>query len=240
MRLLVASDIHGYGRLLTRLLDEVKYKPGEDRLFLLGDYIDRGPDARGTLELVIELVQEGAVALIGNHEDMLLNAAKGEPSAASNWMINGGARTLASFGAPAGDAEALLQFFPETVVELIQQHIPPECIEFLSSLPLYHEESDYVFVHAGLQPGVPLPLQDRHALLWSRDPKFWLHPAPCGTKTVIFGHTPVPVLLHMIGEGCTHLRPWFGSKKICTDTGVYATGVLTLLELPSKYLLVQA
>jgi len=239
MRLLVASDIHGHGKLLARLLEQAAYRPGEDRLFLLGDYIDRGPDARGTLELVMKLVEGGAVALLGNHEDMLLSAATGDLVAAANWMVNGGARTLASYGAPAGDAEALLQLFPEMVVELIQHYIPHEHVEFLSSLPLYHEESDYVFVHAGLRPGVPLPMQDSHTLLWSRDPNFWLHPAPCGSKTVVFGHTPAPFLLQMTGQAAAGPRPWFGPQKVCVDTGVYATGVLAVVQLPDKYVAVR-
>lgn len=244
VRRLVVSDIHGYARSLAKLLERVGYRPGADRLYLLGDFVDRGPDGRGTVELVMDLVRGGAVALLGNHEELLLKVIAGDPdpvAAAVDWVLNGGLATLASYGVAVPDAEAVLQFFPEHVARMAQESIPPDHVEFLASLPLYHEEDEYLFVHAGLEPGVPLAEQSRDALLWGRDPAFWVHPAPYGDKTVVFGHTPTPVLLGMIGAVRgpeAVVEPWFGPKKVAVDTGVYATGVLAAVELPDRFTVV--
>lgn len=245
MRRLVVSDIHGHRGLLECALKKVNYRPGVDRLYLLGDYIDRGPDSKGTVELVMALVAEGAVALMGNHEDLLLRVLKGDPdprTAAFNWLLNGGGATLASYGAPLPEEPGVLYFFPEVIAELVQQYIPLEHREFFASLPLAYEEEEFLFVHAGLKPGLPLAAQDRETLLWSRDPTFWLHPAPAGEQMVVFGHTPTLVLREMLGEkgAATEVAPWFGPRKIDVDTGVHATGILAVVELPDRFTLVSS
>lgn len=96
MRILAISDIHGHRALLENVLRQASYKPGKDRLFLLGDYIDRGPDSLGTLEMVKELVEGGAVALRGNHEQMLLDVLA-ERLGMPTWLRNGGGNTIESF-----------------------------------------------------------------------------------------------------------------------------------------------
>lgn len=99
-RTLVISDIHGELAMLTALLEKVSYTPGTDRLFLLGDYIDRGPESKATLDKVIELVAGGAVALKGNHEDMMIKSLiDGNERIWRNWTgRNGGDATLQSYG----------------------------------------------------------------------------------------------------------------------------------------------
>lgn len=116
----------------------------------------------------------------------------------SLWLINGGEPTVRSFGGT----------------------VPDWAFQFVSKLPLYHEEPDYILVHAGLKPGVPLQEQTEKDLLWVRDE--FIH-GYIG-KTVVFGHTPVR-LLHDKWE------PWFGDSKIGIDTGAVFGGCLTVLDL---------
>ncbi|HEY2985505.1 MAG TPA: metallophosphoesterase, partial [Jatrophihabitantaceae bacterium] len=97
-RTLAISDIHGERERFERLLDEVRYDPAADDLILLGDYVDRGPDARGVVDLVIGLRDEGATVLMGNHEQMMLDAFAGEPGAIERWFNNGAQATLRSYG----------------------------------------------------------------------------------------------------------------------------------------------
>lgn len=162
-RRLVVSDIHGHGERLLAVLAKANYDPTNDRLFLLGDYIDRGPDSVGTLRIVRNLAEKGAVVLPGNHEDMMVRAYR-DPNQMDLWMHNGGYTTLMEFGG----------------------EIPHEWVEFVLSLPKQHEEPDCILVHAGLFPGLPLEEQSDSDKLWIRGPFL----ANYRGKRVIFGHTP--------------------------------------------------
>lgn len=207
-RRLVISDIHGMYSDFRHVLDVAEYNPDSDRLFLLGDYIDRGDASGATLKFVQELSKDGAIVLKGNHEDMMLRAAT-DRYWRTVWLSNGGDATLQSFG----------------------RTIPDWALEFISSLPLYHEEPDYILVHAGLRPGVPLKQQSSDDLLWIRD-EFILH---YEGKPVVFGHTPV-ALLH--GPNTRISNPhdrrwdlWRGKDKVGIDTGAAWDGYVTLVDL---------
>lgn len=199
-RRLVVADIHGHYSTLIGVLEKAGYNPDKDRLFLLGDYIDRGDASGATLKYVRSLVENGAVALRGNHEQMMLDAVK-DPGQLTLWLYNRGDMTLKNFGG----------------------YIPDWAIGFVESLPLYHEEPDYILVHAGLRPNVPLEQQTPRDLLWIREPFFNEYTG----KPVVFGHTPTK-LLHGKWE------PWFGDSKIGIDTGIAYGGVLTLMDLDTK------
>lgn len=162
-RRLVVSDIHGEGHRLVQALSQARYRPGLDQLFLLGDYIDRGTDSLLTVQIVQDLVQEGAIALKGNHDVMPGMVAR-DPSLMSWWAGNGGQSTLLDYMAMP----------------------PAEVIAWLDALPLYHEEPDCILVHAGLRPGVPLQEQSEHDLLWIREEFIAFYRG----KPVVFGHTP--------------------------------------------------
>lgn len=163
MRRLAVSDIHGEGTRLLEALSAAGYDPARDRLFLLGDYMDRGADPRLTIQIVQGLVKDGATALCGNH-DLMPGIVVRQPSYLQWWIDNGGDATLRSF-----------------------QGIPPvDVITWLESLPLYHEEPDCILVHAGLAPDVPLEQQDVRHLLWIREEFLFGYRG----KRVIFGHTP--------------------------------------------------
>jgi serine/threonine protein phosphatase 1 len=173
--ILAVGDIHGCYTKLHRLLKgQLPKLPQETRLVFLGDYVDRGPQTREVLELLIRLKEErpGTVLLLGNHERMLLNAYEGRD--AMLWEVNGGSETLASY-----DLE-----------EHQVARLPPAHIEFLRALELYHESDDYIFVHGGLRPGIALGEQSGHDIIWIRESFFLAEPT--WDKTVVFGHTPFP------------------------------------------------
>ncbi len=167
MRYLVVSDIHGEIGKLEKVLNEASYRPDEDQLVLLGDYVDRGAHSREVVEKVKELVEEnGAIAIKGNHDDLFIRS-KYEEEALSLWRMNGAASTVKSY---------------EGLSEEMKEH--QDWME--DNLRLYYETEEYIFVHAGLLPDTPLEDQEEETMLWTR------HTSQIGLgKTVIHGHTPV-------------------------------------------------
>lgn len=214
-RILAISDIHGELELFNELLEKVKYDAGEDQLVLLGDYVDRGPDSKGVLERVVELKRQGAIVLRGNHDQMMLEAAKGETGAAVNWLRNGALSTLQSYDASIKGME-----LPE--MELFWEHV-----EFLKETAFYYETDGYIFVHAGVQPGVPLQETDPYLLMWIRDE---FHRGYSGEKKVVFGHTPTFKL-----RGTDDCSVYFGDNRIIgIDGGAFYGGQLNCLEIPGE------
>ena len=175
MRKFAISDIHGCLDSFKALLQQIRLTK-EDELYLLGDYIDRGPDSKGVIDYILHLQEEGfpVNCLRGNHEQMLLNGVAWGGSHATNWLVNGGYATMASFR----QAEP--------------RKIPVAYITFLESLPYYFQVDEYILVHAGL--GFPDldPLENPQPMLWARGwydkiDRGWL-----GEKIIVHGHTPVP------------------------------------------------
>jgi len=167
-RLLAMSDIHGEYGAMQLVLAQAGYVPKVDRLILLGDYIDRGPAASAVAEKIRRLVSVGAVALRGNHEQMMIDAIGSDEY--DLWERNGGRATRASYPSAAkmrSDAE------------------------FFNTLPLYYETDENIFVHAGLRPGVPVEKQDANSLLWSRPRAFDEYEG----KTLVVGHTPTQTIV---------------------------------------------
>lgn len=203
-RRLAVSDIHGEGHRLLQVLEKAHYEPGNDRLFLLGDYIDRGTDSKRTVEIVQALQRTGAIVLMGNHDYVCVQVCRG---AVDNphwqgdrdlWSSQGGDTTLRDYSG-----------------------IPPDdVLDWLANLALYHEEPDCILVHAGLRPGIPLQEQNPNDLLWIRKP---FHEGYRG-KRVIFGHTPTSIL-----HGSWDV--WHGPDKMGIDTGAVWGGYLTLCDL---------
>lgn len=217
------GDVHGRLDVLQPLLHEIAQdaltsRPAEQPLLVfLGDYVDRGPDSRQVVDLVLKLQLDGAfevVALKGNHEEALLQFLA-EPAFAMTWMEHGGAATLASYGvAPCSmrtDADAW-----EPVRDAFDQALPPAHRRFYRQLALFHVVGDYAFVHAGVRPGVALSAQTAHDLLWIRH-EFLNHRAP-HEKVIVHGHTPSE-------------EPQMLGHRLGLDTGAYATGVLTAVRL---------
>jgi len=176
----------------------------------LGDYVDRGPDSRAAIDRVMRGIEDfESVCLMGNHEAMMLDCLQRPGSLCwAGWLSNGGGDTLASFGiAPAFDGED---------PERLKAALGPERLTWLRALRLSWHANGYLFVHAGIRPGVPLDAQDPDDLLWIRD-DFLCSTADHGV-TVVHGHTPVQA-------------PARRSNRIALDTGAVFSGVLSAAAL---------
>ena len=195
MNTFVIGDVHGRSGLIDQLLRDVPWDPSRDKIVFLGDLIDRGDDAPGVIERVMKLVDENqnVVVLRGNHEQMLLDCLDfGE----IQWLIpdNGGLATLAAYGVK-GELE-----------DLVDIPIPEDHIEFMRSLPFFHEDEQALYVHAGLVPGLHPSETEAETLLWTRDLDFFKN---YGGKLCFFGHTP------------THYLPRGGRRR---KFGIYIYG----------------
>jgi len=180
-RILAVADVHGQGALLGALLHYADYSADRDRLYLLGDYVSKGPDSGGTLRLVHHLCESGAVALRGNHDCKWLRDSEGKGKPANEWTL------------------------------------------FLQGLPFWAEADHYLFVHAGIRPGVPLVAQTEQDLTEIRDE--FLHLPTDYPKTIVFGHTPTHTL------GAEPGTVWRGPGKLGIDTGAGHGITLSLVDL---------
>jgi serine/threonine protein phosphatase 1 len=217
------GDIHGRLDLLDSLLDQILEEiVGVDgairpMLIFVGDYVDRGPASKGVIDRIIDLGRRPDLevqALKGNHEEALL-AFLEDPGFGVMWCEQGGAQTLASYGVAAPRLASDDKGW-EAARAAFDRALPIEHKKFLATLDLTATVGDYVFVHAGLRPGVPLAAQSEHDLLWIRQ-DFLYAPGPF-EKVVVHGHTP-------------ETEPFLGLLRIGIDTGAYATGVLTAVVL---------
>lgn len=199
MALIAIGDIHGCAGTLEALLDALE-PDSNDRVVFVGDYVDRGPDSRRVIDLLMEFRRSvPCVFLRGNHEALMLdylNHGVFEP-----WRANGGLQTLENY--LDADREAA---------------IPPEHEQFLRETAFFHVEDDYCFVHAGLRPEFSvaknLERDDEGIFLWERS---HLKATRLNwEKTVVCGHTPVTEPINQerlinIDTGCVyHERRGFG------------------------------
>lgn len=204
MRTIVIGDIHGcyneLKELISTLETEGEYRKGIDKLVFLGDYIDRGSDSRLVIEFIRNLQKEydNVVALMGNHEDMLLDYLDNDND---NWTWNGYASTMDSY-----------RGFDKQFKKDVQ---------WIRSLPLYHEDEYFVYVHAGIDPKKPMKKQDRFTLLWVREP--FIYGMKEYHKRVIFGHTPTITL----NENYKPIQTF--TNNVGIDTACVYGGYLTAL-----------
>lgn len=193
------GDIHGalhkLRQLLARCEDHAGGRPR--RYVFLGDYIDRGPDSAGVLRVLRDMAARlpDVVALMGNHEAMLLAVIDGaiDPE---NWLGQGGIMTLRSFGVAAVSA------------------LPCSDVDWLRTLPVTKDDGRRFFVHAGVDPRLPLDAQDENDLLWIREP--FLADARDYGRLIVHGHTPLP----------SGTPDWRGNR-LNLDTGAVFGGPLT-------------
>ncbi|MVO99521.1 metallophosphoesterase family protein [Paenibacillus lutrae] len=209
-RILMISDIHGCLEPFNDLLKKVEYDPSEDHLILLGDYVDRGPQSKETVERVMELAQNhGAVALRGNHDQRLVDLVRGDSfEVQAKFLEHGGQQTIHSYFDLAGD------LVDEEVIGEAKMHINywySSQIEFLSSLPLYHEDEHHIYVHAGLNP-VFTNYRDQPERDFMYIKKEFFQFETVVDKPVIFGHTRTAELHNSADV-------WFGGDKIGIDGG---------------------
>ena len=208
------GDVHGRDDLLEDIIGQIaRDAEGRDArrkvAVFLGDYVDRGRDSRQVVERLATLRLPGVdgVFLRGNHEEMMLEAlfSPENPCARAHWLVNGGEETLDSYG--AGSCEELART------------LPAHHRGFLERLALHHREAGYLFVHAGLRPGVPLDEQDPEDLTWIREP-FLSHRGSHGL-CVVHGHTPEDT-------------PQDLGNRIGVDTGACFSGILTAVALEGE------
>lgn len=203
MRTLVIGDTHGCLDELLTLLEIAAIDLSRERLILLGDYIDRGPKSYQLLQYLQKLQttygSENVVLLRGNHEQMAIDYLQHHKS---GWSYNGGHETMYSFAKHKAD--------------IVEIH------DFLNSMPLYFTDDYYIYVHAGLKPGVALEEQRPDDLLWIRE-EFYRSAYDFG-KTVVFGHTPTVNINGRYRYAMLH-------NKIALDTACVFGGCLSALEL---------
>jgi serine/threonine protein phosphatase 1 len=200
-RTLAIGDIHGCLMSLQSLAAAVSFQP-TDRLILLGDYVDRGPDSRGVLDWILEQrATMEVIALRGNHEVMMLEARTNRTLAAT-WSSFGGLEALESYGTS----------FTEDWVP----NVPKAHWEFLSATRRYFETEHFIFVHGSLDGTKALTEQNPYTLIWGRCHETKPH---FSGKRVICGHTP-----HKDGKIGTYD---FG---VCIDTAACSGGWLTCLN----------
>ena len=217
-RAYAVGDVHGRADLFAALIDAVdaddaERDPAETTMVLLGDLIDRGPDSAGVIALARAWQSRRTVrALMGNHEEMLLDALENE-EVLRHFLRFGGRETVLSY--PIDPATYTAASLAETQA-LMRQTIPVEDIAYLRAMEDMVTIGDYLFVHAGIRPGVPLDQQRSSDLRWIREPftscKDSLGPV------VIYGHT-------------IYEKPEIGFNRIGIDTGAYQSGRLTAIGL---------
>jgi serine/threonine protein phosphatase 1 len=214
------GDIHGRLDLLELLLrridDDRAARPAKKEFIIfLGDLIDRGPDSAGVVERLRGYRPAGAQAIFlgGNHEEVLLRILAGEKKILASWLKFGGAECLESYGI---DAEALRHREEAEAIRLLQAKIPAEHRRFLESFADTFRFGDYLFVHAGIRPGVAIDAQDKADLRWIREP--FLTDAKEHGCVVVHGHT----IVDKVEER---------RNRIGIDTGAYQSGVLTALAI---------
>lgn len=231
-RILAISDIHGELDLFEELLLKAKYDTMQDQLFLLGDYIDRGPSSCGVLNLVGELQTKGARVLLGNHEALMLKACRsGHPKSWNHWVkLCGGHATLASYGYQLVDFKEAIE--NHTLPSFIQT-LPKleEHLQLIETFNIYIELEDVIFVHGGVVPGVAMTETDPMQFLWIREQ---FHAGYQGEKTVIFGHTPT----YKLHQNPTEHSVFFGENNIIgIDGGAVFGGQLHAIEWPSRQII---
>ncbi len=203
-KLFAIGDIHGCVDQLDKMMSLINIKPERDTLVFIGDYIDRGPDSKAVVDCVINIREQvkNVVCLLGNHEEMLLDYYVKRLNE-EKFFMNGGNVTAFSYGLTRTAAG-------------VRINIPEDHIEFFHSLKLTYEQDNFIFVHAGLRPGIPLSEQKKKDILWIRDE--FIDKSHQFGKLIVFGHTPFK-------------QPLVDRYKIGIDTGAAYGGKLTCVEL---------
>lgn len=214
------GDLHGRIDLMERmqamiLADAAKRQAEKRTIVYLGDYVDRGPASKGVVAKLLEGPLDGfeQVCLMGNHESWMLDFLD-DAKAGAGWLMNGGDATLASYGVRVRPGARLAQL--EAARQAFAKALPADHKAFLEDLSLMWRAGDYIFVHAGVRPGVPLGDQDPQDLIWIRDEFLWSE-ADFGA-IIVHGHT-------------ISRHPDEQENRIGVDTGAFATGRLTCLCL---------
>jgi serine/threonine protein phosphatase 1 len=221
-RIYAVGDIHGRADLLERMLSDIRKDAregdyqGPPILVFLGDYIDRGFQSKEVLDLLLGDLESSfeTYFLKGNHEEAMLQFLD-TPSMGPRWADFGGMETLVSYGVAPPPTRTSREDWAIASCAL-NRALPPGHLDFLMSLRLSIQIGGYMFVHAGVRPGVDLAEQSERDLLWIRE-EFLGDSRPLGA-VIVHGHTPA-------------IQPHRDSRRIGIDTGAYLSGRLTAVRL---------
>lgn len=224
LRVYAIGDIHGRADLLRHLhgmiAQDLAAAPVERaQVVYLGDYVDRGLESRQVVDMLLDEPLAGVerVHLMGNHEEVLLQFLD-DTGVGPNWFFFGGDATLYSYrvsgASPAIPADRLSKVQTDFRAALPERHLA-----FYRALGAMHQVGDYLFVHAGIRPGVPFAAQSPADLYWIRDE--FLDSSANHGAVVVHGHTIAP-------------EPVVRPNRIGIDTGAYASGRLTCLALEGE------
>ncbi len=218
-RIFCIGDIHGCPATLNALLTNEICLNKSDKLIFLGDYIDRGYDSKGVLDIILDLEDKNydITCLMGNHEEMFLDSVN-DDEIYEHWVLNcGGSRTLASF-------------------DIITFEELNESYKYFFKTLLYHRtlKGKYIFVHAGLNFNNSNPFEDKYSMLWGRDLK--INHDILKDRYIIHGHTPQPLEKTVEQLGIINENKIINLDTGCVFNNIADLGKLTALELNSMKL----
>lgn len=219
------GDVHGRLDLVQDAERKILARAAETEklrlVIYLGDYVDRGPDSRRVLDHLMTPLPHPfqRICICGNHDDAFFQFVTSKKFD-RRWLEFGGDATLRSYGI---DSNYILQTSPDgaELRRLVKTEIPPAHLMFLKNAPTAIRCGRYLFVHAGVMPGLPLEEQDDMDLMWMREP--FLSSGPEMDVTVVHGHTATQDVV-------------FGPGRIGVDTGAYMTNKLSVLHIENQRL----
>lgn len=225
IRIYAVGDVHGRTDLLRIQLaqiaaDERSYRGLRSMVVFLGDYVDRGPDSKGTIDLLLACERSREVVFLkGNHEVFVRRFLEC-PQSLNDWRRLGGLETLASYGLRPSLSRGQGDY--EKLSRELREALPARHLSFIDSLPVSFTCGDFFFVHAGVRPGIALCNQIEADLLWIRDD--FLHHRKPFERYIVHGHTPVDA-------------PDVRSNRANLDTGAFATGRLSCVMIEGSTVL---
>lgn len=226
IRVYAIGDIHGCRSLLDKLLQKIeediaRSKPGDWRIIFLGDYVNRGPDAKGVIDrlLALQAADPRYIMLAGNHDVEFL-AFLDQPDIDGVFVNSGGNATARSYGVKLNPSKLKTEADLAQVHRKLVEAVPASHVHLLQGLQRAVSFGDYFFCHAGVRPGTSLDRQDPDDLLWMRAP--FLDSLMPLEKVVVHGHT-------------ISAKPEERINRIGIDTGAYRTGRLTALVIDGDH-----
>ncbi len=224
-RIFAIGDIHGRFDRLSSVFNKINFDAEKDFLILLGDYIDRGNENLHCLQWAMKMSEfKNVVVLRGNHEQMMLYYYLMGNFESTIWLPNGGKFTKAEIDDWCKNDPDFLK----------------KALKFIYERPLYHQMKingkDYIFVHAGLKPGVPLENQTEESLLWIRDEFYNDYD---GDAEVVCGHTPTPYLevSSEMAERDPYMPIRLPNKITLMDTGSFLkSGKISCIDILTGYI----
>ena len=228
MNLFAIGDIHGCLKQLIslqkKILNTKEFQKGNDLLIYIGDYIDRGPNTKDVINLILKLQKEkvNSIFLMGNHEQVMIDFLFNKINNLKYWLNLGADQTFKSYKIEV--AEFIKDGFGDDTIDRLRSvllnELSDEHIHFLKNLRLFYSVGNYLFVHAGINPEKTLKDQDKMDLLWSRSDKFFDKNFKF-EKIIVHGHTPEEKVINF---------PY----RINVDIGCFFSGKLSCVCLNDK------